>query len=211
MSNAPNDCSIITYQMKYLFLYLAIAASYLAQAQNAEQTLNTIDGQFKELIETSNNFKEYKVIKEAQINTLWKNTNEHIEKLNTAINSLENSITSKDSRIVTLENKLAAVNKNLSDVNAEKDSMNFLGIQTDKGVYNTLVWSIVGSLAFLFIFMSLRFKSSNTNTKAANKQLQTTEEELEELRRKSIEKEQKLGRQLQDERNKLSKIKGDKF
>jgi DNA repair exonuclease SbcCD ATPase subunit len=197
--------------MKYLFLYLAIAASFLAQAQNAEQTLNTLDGQFKELIETSNNFKEYKVIKEAQINTLWKNTNEHIEKLNTAINSLENSITSKDSRIVTLENKLAAVNKNLSDVNAEKDSMNFLGIQTDKGVYNTLVWSIVGSLAFLFIFMSLRFKSSNTNTKAANKQLQTTEEELEELRRKSIEKEQKLGRQLQDERNKLSKIKGDKF
>jgi chromosome segregation ATPase len=197
--------------MKYLFLYLAIAASFLAQAQNAEQTLNTLDGQFKELIETSNNFKEYKVIKEAQINTLCKNTNQHIEKLNTAINSLENSITSKDSRIVTLENKLAAVNKNLSDVNAEKDSMNFLGIQTDKGVYNTLVWSIVGSLAFLFIFMSLRFKSSNTNTKAANKQLQTTEEELEELRRKSIEKEQKLGRQLQDERNKLSKIKGDKF
>jgi septal ring factor EnvC (AmiA/AmiB activator) len=197
--------------MKYLFLYLAIAASYLAQAQNAEQTLNTIDGQFKELIQTSNNFKEYKVIKEAQINTLWKNTNEHIEKLNTDINSLENSITSKDSRIVTLENKLAAVNKNLSDVNAEKNSMNFLGIQTDKGVYNTLVWSIVGSLAFLFIFMSLRFKSSNTTTKAANKQLQTTEEELEELRRKSIEKEQKLGRQLQDERNKLSKIKGDKF
>jgi septal ring factor EnvC (AmiA/AmiB activator) len=197
--------------MKYLFLYLAIAASYLAQAQNAEQTLNTIDGQFKELIQTSNNFKEYKVIKEAQINTLWKNTNEHIEKLNTDINSLENSITSKDSRIVTLENKLAAVNKNLSDVNAEKNSMNFLGIQTDKGVYNTLVWSIVGSLAFLLIFMSLRFKSSNTTTKAANKQLQTTEEELEELRRKSIEKEQKLGRQLQDERNKLSKIKGDKF
>jgi septal ring factor EnvC (AmiA/AmiB activator) len=197
--------------MKYLFLYLAIAASFLAQAQNAEQTLNTIDGQFKELIETSNNFKEYKVIKEAQINTLWKNTNEHIEKLNTDINSLENSITSKDSRIVTLENKLAAVNKNLSDVNAEKNSMNFLGVQTDKGVYNTLVWSIVGSLAFLFIFMSLRFKSSNTTTKAANKQLQTTEEELEELRRKSIEKEQKLGRQLQDERNKLSKIKGDKF
>jgi hypothetical protein len=59
--------------------------------------------------------------------------------------------------------------------------------------------------------MSLRFRNSNAITKAAKKELQTTEEELEELRRKSIEKEQKLGRQLLDERNKLSKLKGDKL
>lgn len=37
-------------------------------------------------------------------------------------------------------------------------------------------------------------------------ELATAEVELEELRRKSIEEKQRLGRQLQDERNKLSRL-----
>jgi preprotein translocase subunit SecF len=197
--------------MNYLFLYLAVATSFLAQGQNAVQKLNSLDHQFKELIEKSNNYKQYKVIEEKQIHILHENTNKRIEKLNEKIATLKNSVTKKDNRIVTLESKLAALNTELTDVNTEKDSLNFLGIQTSKGVYNTIVWSILAMLTFLFIFMSLRFKSSNMTTKAANKQLQTIEEELEAFRHKSIEKEQKLGRQLQDERNKLSKMKGDKF
>ena len=52
-----------------------------------------------------------------------------------------------------------------------------------------------------------QFKKSKVVTNKAKKDLDSTEYELEELRRKSIEKEQKLGRQLQDERNKLSRIK----
>ncbi|MEN8815639.1 MAG: hypothetical protein ABF274_02045 [Nonlabens sp.] len=196
--------------MKYLFLSLAFTICSFLSAQNQESETKSIDTQFKELIESSNSFKEYKVVKKAKIHDLRKNTNEHIEELNKNISSLQNDISEKDSKINTLENKLSSVNNSLSDVNAEKDSMNFLGIQTKKGVYNMIVWSIVGILGFLFVFMSLRFKNSNDTTKETKIQLQTTEEELEELRRKSIEKEQKLGRQLQDERNKVSKLKGDK-
>lgn len=210
MRNGCYRYSMITFIMKYLYLSLAFTACSYISAQNPESVEKTIDAQFEELIEESNNFKEYKIIKQANINSLRKNTNEHIDGLNKNISSLEVAIAEKDSKITTLENELSNVNNNLTDVNAEKDSMNFLGMKTKKAVYNTIVWSIVAILGFLFILMSLRFKNSNTTTKEAKKQLQATEEELEELRRKSIEKEQKLGRQLQDERNKLSKLKGDK-
>ncbi|WP_298951535.1 hypothetical protein [uncultured Nonlabens sp.] len=196
--------------MKYILLPLVLAISFTIQAQDSDQTETSIDVQFEQLLEESNNFKEYKVIKKTEINKLRKNSNESFKKLNQKISSLEKSIITKDSRIASLENELDGINTELNNVNAEKDSMNFLGIETNKGFYNTVVWSIVGLLAFLFIFMTLRFKNSNTTTKAANKQLATTEEELEDLRRKSIEKEQKLGRQLQDERNKFAKLKGDK-
>lgn len=196
--------------MKYILLPLVLAISFTIQAQDSDQTETSIDVQFEQLLEESNNFKEYKVIKKTEINKLRKNSNESFKKLNEKISSLEKSIITKDSRIASLENELDGINTELNNVNAEKDSMNFLGIETNKGFYNTVVWSIVGLLAFLFIFMTLRFKNSNTTTKAANKQLATTEEELEDLRRKSIEKEQKLGRQLQDERNKFAKLKGDK-
>ncbi|WP_157810858.1 hypothetical protein [Nonlabens sp. MB-3u-79] len=196
--------------MKTLFLSLTIVSCFITQAQNQETTANTIDVQFKNLIEESNDFQEYKVIEQAQINQLRKNTNEHIQKLNENISSLEASITTKDNKIGSLEKELAEANKELSKVKAERNSMNFLGIQTNKGVYNTIVWAIVGVLGFLFVLMSMRFKSSNATTKAAKNELKLVEDELEDLRHKSIEKVQKLGRELQDERNKLSKLKGEK-
>lgn len=210
MSHVSHRSFNITFQMKTLFLSLTIVSCFLAQAQNPEATPDTIDVQFKNLIEESNNFQDYKVIKQVQINELRKNTNEHIQKLNENISSLKASIASKDDKIGSLEEELAEANSELSKVKAEKNSMNFLGIQTNKGVYNTIVWAIVAILGFLFVLMSMRFKSSNSITKAAKKELQSVEDELEDLRHKSIEKVQKLGRELQDERNKLSKLKGDK-
>jgi preprotein translocase subunit SecF len=210
MSMASHRSSNTSYLMKTLFFLLTIASCFITQAQNPETTLNTIDVQFKNLIEESNDFQEYKVVEQAQINQLRKNTNEHIQKLNENISLLEGSITSKDNKIVSLEKELAETNTELSKVKAERNSMNFLGTQTKKGVYNTIVWAIVGVLGFLFVLMSMRFKSSNATTKAAKNELKLVEDELEDFRHKSIEKVQKLGRELQDERNKLSKLKGEK-
>jgi hypothetical protein len=53
---------------------------------------------------------------------------------------------------------------------------------------------------FYFIF---KFSKSNILTKEAQNNLLDIEQEFEEYRKKSIEREQKLRRQLQDEINKL--------
>jgi preprotein translocase subunit SecF len=210
MSKASHRSSNISYLMKTLFLSLTIVSCFITQAQNPETTANTIDVQFKNLIEESNDFQQYKVIEKTQINQLRKNTNEHIQKLNENIYSLEGSITTKDNKVVSLEKELAQVNTELSKVKAERNSVNFLGVQTNKGIYNTIVWAIVAILGFLFVLISMRFKNSNATTKAAKNELKLVEDELEDFRHKSIEKVQKLGRELQDERNKLSKLKGEK-
>ena len=59
----------------------------------------------------------------------------------------------------------------------------------------------------MFELPFLQFKNSNSQTQVAKQNLKIAEDELEELRRKALEKEQKLGRMLQDERNKLTRIK----
>jgi hypothetical protein len=53
---------------------------------------------------------------------------------------------------------------------------------------------------FYFIF---KFSSSNVLTKEAQNSLLDVEQEFEQHRKKSLEREQKLRRQLQDEVNKL--------
>ena len=71
-----------------------------------------------------------------------------------------------------------------------------------KNSYNLLLWSIITVLAITTVFFILRFKNSNSLTKAAKTNLAEIEEEFELHRKKSLEKEQKLRRQLQDEINK---------
>jgi hypothetical protein len=59
-------------------------------------------------------------------------------------------------------------------------------------------------LLLLFVF---RFRQSNVLTQEAKTKLADLEAEYEEHRRKSLEREQRISRQLQDEINKYKKSK----
>ena len=75
-------------------------------------------------------------------------------------------------------------------------------MQLSKGLYNIMLWSIIGVLLLLVFTFIYKFKTSNSITKAAKKSLEETEQEFEEHRRVALEREQKVRRQLQDEINK---------
>src|SRR5699024_9801341 len=75
---------------------------FLASIPNSfSQDLSTlsINEQFKTVVDGSNNFQEYKVIKQTQAKALWKNT------------------------VDTLNKKQAALNKTTSELNAQKASI----------------------------------------------------------------------------------------
>ncbi|HBK71770.1 MAG TPA: tRNA (guanine-N1)-methyltransferase, partial [Flavobacteriaceae bacterium] len=98
--------------------------------------------------------------------------------------------------------KLKATNVNLSSVTEEKDNIKFLGIPLSKATYNTILWSIIAALTGLLLFFIGKFKRSNAITITANKDKSEIEEEYNDHRQRSIEREQKLRRELQDELNK---------
>ena len=68
--------------------------------------------------------------------------------------------------------------------------------------YNTLLWSIIGILAAATALFIGKFQRSNVITVDANKAKSEIDEEFESYRQRSIEREQKLRRELQDEINK---------
>ena len=69
------------------------------------------------------------------------------------------------------------------------------------------MWVIVFALVLILVFFIYKYKQSNVLTKEAKKNLAENEAEFDEYRKKSLEKQQKLGRQLQDEKNKQNKNK----
>lgn len=80
--------------------------------------------------------------------------------------------------------------------------MALFGLPMSKTIYSLLMWAIIAVLLALLILFIIKFRNSNAITKQAKKTLAETEEEYEEHRRNSLEREQKVRRQLQDEINK---------
>ena len=76
------------------------------------------------------------------------------------------------------------------------------GTQLNKTTYSIILWFIITVLALFLIFFVFKFSKSHILTKEAQENLNDIEQEFDNHRKKSIEREQKLRRQLQDEINK---------
>jgi len=186
----------------FIFLFLSYAPQINAQDFNSSET-PILDG-FTTLIEKSNDYQGYKVVDYNDLVSLKKNTIEFIAFLKNEITTQQNSIDQQKDEISELKASLETTKQNLVAVTAEKDAITFLGIPFSKGSYMALMWGIVAALIIALLFFIFRFKKGNIQTTEAKKNLLLTEKEFEDYRAKALEKEQRLGRLLQDERNRSS-------
>lgn len=188
---------------KYILFSLAL---FCMATASYSQTTNPIDEEFSELIESSNNFKGYKVVDFGELTSLQNRTEDYIGELKNEITANEVSLQAQKETIKKLKADLANTENQLVEVTAEKDAISFLGMPLNKATYSTVMWGIIGILILTVAFLLYRFKSSNTKTRESRKKLLETEKEFEAYRVKALEKEQRMGRMLQDERNKHMKV-----
>ncbi len=195
-------------KVKQIFLAIALCFSIIASAQNVAKNANLklkegpINEQFEFILQNSNKYKNYKVVKRVWIEKLKKNVSDSINAVRKDFDAEVAKVATQQSEIEKLKADLATVNQKITDLNTEKDSISLLGIQLSKGSYQTLMWGIIGVLAILWLFFAYKFKSSNAITKEAKARLTETEQEFEEHRKRALEREQQVRRKLQDEINK---------
>lgn len=189
---------------KFLFASLTLLAVNTAVAQTSSET--TIDEKFQELITNSNNFKGYKVVDTDQLTTLQQLTSNRIAELKQEIASSKESFKQQQAKVADLQDELDALRLQLETLTAQKDEIAVLGMSLSKAGYNTAMWSLVGILFLALALFVVRFKRSHVHTAEARKNLAEIEKEFDAYRVKALEKEQRLGRLLQDEKNKQLKL-----
>ena len=194
--------------MNKLLITLLIFTAFTlkSNAQDSILTTNPIQQKFQELIESSNNYQEYKVVNYDELVNLRDNTNDYIQELKDQITVGKNTADQQEEEIANLEAELKTTQQNLQKVTEEKDNIVFLGMPLTKGTYMAMMWGVVAILVLALVFFIYRFKNSNTVTKEAKKRLDDTEQEFDTYKKKALEKEQRLGRLLQDEKNKVNKM-----
>lgn len=181
-----------------LLLLGLLSVSFSAEAQQE----NSLENQFTEVIEKSNRYQDYKVVKIFKLTQLKKSVLDSVSGLKSEIVQNQSTINDLQDSIASLESKVSTTEAALAESQKKEDGIYLFGKLLQKSTYNTLLWSIIGVMLLLTLYFLFRFRRSNTITKEANTKLAEIEEEFEGHRQRSLEREQQLRRKLQDEINK---------
>ncbi|MAP81391.1 MAG: hypothetical protein CL526_09915 [Aequorivita sp.] len=187
-------------------LALFFASITLTAQEDVQVISNTLEDQMTEAFTKSNSYQEYKVIKKTKLATLKKNVLDSVAAFENKINAQQSEIALNTKRIDSLQNALQNTQQDLALSREKEDGIEIFGVLTSKTTYNTIMWSIIIGLLIIAGILFFRFLNNHKLTKAAQLKLAEMEIELEDHRRNSLEREQKLRRKLQDEINKNRKV-----
>lgn len=192
----------------HLLLFLFIVTFTFAQdsIQNGQASMNgTLDKQFDYVVQKSNNFQEYKVVKRDFLTILKRNSIDSVNRFKTELADLKQEFASHSATVQQLKDTLKTTQAELDKLKIAQDNVSFLGAPISKTNYNLIMWGIVSVLLLILLVFLFQFKGAKSTANEAKNNLEKLEEDYEDYKRKALEKEQKLGRQLQDEINKHNK------
>lgn len=203
--------------MKFLRFWTLLSALLIAPmlvAQDSEEPSldgGTIESQFEYIFKRSGNYnaegRRYEVVRAIELDKLRGNVLDSLSAARAEASQLNSTITGQETTIENLNSKLEETTQELAAVTEEKDSMSFFGALVSKATYNIILWTIIIGLLLLLLLFIYRFRRSNVLTQEAKTKLADLENEYEDHRRRALEREQRISRQLQDEINKYKKSK----
>ena len=185
--------------IKSTIVCVAFIVSNIVHAQEANTQDNSIDIQLQNLYKTSNNYKEYKVIEKARYRELQSNVLDSIAYFKDEITKKNTLIETHATSIDSISKINEAIDKQLKESISQIDTIRFFGTELKKSRYSLVLFMIIFFLTILLLVFIYKFKNSNVLTKRAKSNLIDVEDELSSFRKKSLEREQKLRRKLQDE------------
>ena len=190
----------------YIILLLICGFSVLsAQGQDAP-TPNTLEEQFRTLKESSNNYQEYKVVKEANLNQFYNNVRDSIYTAKQNILQAKSKINEQQQEIERLKDEVESRQQAVEQSEYEIAHTQFLGIDIEKETYNFLVWGIILVLLIILAVAILKYKSSNKVAVKKKNEYETLDQEFNDFKLRSREKETRLMRDLQTERNAVEEL-----
>lgn len=183
------------------FFFLFITYITFSQQDSIVES-NTLENQFDKIYRTSTSYQTYKVIGRDRFLDLKKNVLDSLQKATKELNEKQKLLIAERNNVKELNTELDKTREELLKTQEKENSISLFGAQLNKTTYNLILWLIIISLGLALGFFVFKFSRSNVLTKKAQEDLIDVEHEFEMHRKKSLEREQKLRRQLQDEINK---------
>lgn len=191
-------------------LFFALNTNHAAAQQTAKDSVNadpSLRGQYQSILSKSKNLNGFKVVNPTRLNSFWKSVNDTLRSERRQMPALKKQIAEQQKTIADLKVQLSGKENALNSTNQKLDEITFMGVSFSKGSYNTMVWTIILVLALALIVIIVRSARLLHEAKYRSSLYEEISAEYQSYKVKANEKEKKLARELQDERNKLEEIK----
>lgn len=182
-----------------------------AQGQLATDSTKFADpslrGQYQLMLSKSKTLNGYKLVNPARLGVFWKNVSDTLATGRRQLANTTKKIKEQENNIASLKAQISGNENSLASSNAKVNEISFLGISFTKSNYNTIVWTLIIALAIALAIVILRSAKHIHEAKYRSNLYEEISQEYQAYKTKANDKEKKLARELQDERNKLDEIK----
>jgi hypothetical protein len=190
-----------TLQLKIITL-LIISVSTNAWAQQPGIPLSK---QYEDVVAKAGSYQGFK---ENKLEFLWKSMSDSLQKERQLLKEAQAKLLKNRQTANQSKAGLATAQLELEKSEARVNQVSFLGIPLEKGTYNLVMWGIVlflgAGLAFAIYRSGASMREARYNTGLYN----DLTEEFQKHKVNSNEKEKKLARELQTERNRITELTG---
>jgi peptidoglycan hydrolase CwlO-like protein len=199
---APIISKLSIMKNRRIFLSFCIFCS-LIFAANAQNSLN---GQYQQLKEGSNNYQDYKVIKQTTLDAFWSHVQDSVNVNKKKLTAAQQEINAQKAQLTQLQQQIKQRDDQMRKDDEASQQVPVLGISVDKNGYVTFSYVLYAVLLAILAFFFFRYQSSNRVTVNTRKDYEETRQQVDEYKRKLLETQTALGRELQTERNRVDEM-----
>jgi hypothetical protein len=140
-----------------------------------ELTTSPIQDQINYIEKHTRIYDDFRAIREDMFQKINRNFMDTLKAEKSRVTALKNLTSDLNRKTDSINALLNTTRVSLKEVTTTKNSIRFLGVQMNKGTYNTIMWIVIGGLAFILALGFLVFKRNL-------KVLLRTDKDLKELK-----------------------------
>jgi hypothetical protein len=170
-----------------------------------ELTKNSIKDQLTYLEEKTRIYENYRAVREDMFQKIKRNIIDTLASDRNTIYGLENLTANLKSTTDSINIILSTTRTSLDETTATKNSISVLGMEINKGAYNTVMWTIIAVLAAVLAIGFLIFKRNLIVTIKTGKELKELRDEFEAYKQSARIAREKMS---MDHFNEMQRLKG---
>jgi F0F1-type ATP synthase membrane subunit b/b' len=191
-------------------LLICVLAVVGVSAQTASDALErdnqTLRERYLVMKNKSQNYQEYKVIKENILDGMWKIVQDSMNVKQASIREGLGEINKLKQELQQNIGALKTKEESMQDVLYASTHISVMGIDFDKGVFAAIVGILVLLLGLVIAVIYYTLKMMRKNLSEKIELMNSISSEYEDYKRRAMDKQTKLSRELQNERNKLQEL-----
>ncbi len=167
----------------------------------------SIQGQFEYLLSRTRTLNGYKMVNPYRLSGFYQSVQDSLQKEKNKNQTQLNHLKSIQDSLKLINTELIKKTDILNNTQEASDQINFLGINFNKSSYHITVWGIIVALGLALFIVITRSAKNIIEAKHRTQLYEEITAEFQAFKSKANEKERKLARELQDERNLVEELK----